>query len=87
LANTNPQQRPKAFGVTREVMTGLATPVAVSTTRRTYGSGVSAVFPIDALAHWLVEMHDLGIDGVFSRLRETGTARDVPELLGTGQGW
>jgi nicotinamidase-related amidase len=84
FANTDLEQQLKARGVTQVVVTGVATSVGVeSTARQAYEQGFNVTLAIDAMTDMRAEAHDYSIANVFPRLGESGTTRDIIDLLGS----
>jgi nicotinamidase-related amidase len=82
FASTDLEQQLKARGVTQVVVIGVATSAGVeSTARQAYEAGFNVTLAIDAMTDLRAEAHDHGVKGVFPRLGETGTSREIIELL------
>jgi nicotinamidase-related amidase len=82
FASTDLDDRLKALGVTQVVVTGVATSVGVeSTARQAYEQGFNVTLAIDAMTDMHPEAHDYSIRNVFPRLGETGTSREIIDLL------
>jgi len=83
FTNTDLEARLKARGVTQIVLAGVATSVGVeSTARHAYELGFNVTLAVDAMTDMRREAHDDSIAHVFPRLGETGTTREVVDLLG-----
>ena len=83
FTNTDLEARLKALGVTQIVLAGVATSVGVeSTARHAYELGFNVTLAVDAMTDMRREAHDDSIAHVFPRLGETGTTREVVDLLG-----
>jgi nicotinamidase-related amidase len=82
FANTGLEDRLKALGVTQVVVTGVATATGVeSTARQAYEAGFNVTLAIDAMTDARPEAHDYSLRNVFPRLGETGTSREIVDLL------
>jgi nicotinamidase-related amidase len=83
FTNTDLEARLKALGVTQIVLAGVATSVGVeSTARHAYELGFNVTLAVDAMTDLRREAHDDSIAHVFPRLGETGTTREIVDLLG-----
>lgn len=72
----------KHLGVTQLIMTGVATSVGVeSTARQAYELGYHITLATDAMTDRSLVAHDHSMTSIFPRLGETGTARDIIDLL------
>jgi len=78
FVNTGLEGRLKALGVTQVVVTGVE-----STARQAYEHGFNVTLAVDAMTDGRPEAHEYSIKHVFPKLGETGTARDIIDLLGT----
>ncbi len=84
FASTDLEARLKALAVTQVVVTGVATGTGVeATARQAYEQGFNVTLAIDAMTDGRSEAHAYSIANVFPRLGETGTAREIIDLLGT----
>jgi nicotinamidase-related amidase len=82
FANTDLEARLKALCVTQVVVCGVATGTGVeSTARQAYEQGFNVTLAIDAMSDVRANAHAHSIANVFPRLGETGTTKDVIELL------
>jgi nicotinamidase-related amidase len=82
FASTNLEEQLKARGVTQVVVAGVATATGVeSTARQAYEQGLNVTLAIDAMTDLRREAHDYSIAQVFPRLGETGTTREIIDLL------
>ena len=82
FASTDLEARLRGLGVTQVVIAGVATGTGVeATARQAYEQGFNVTLAIDAMTDTRPEAHDHSIKHVFPRLGETGTCRDVIELL------
>ena len=85
FASTDLEARLKARGVTQVVIVGVATGTGVeSTARQAYEQGFNVTLALDAMTDRRPEAHDYSIKNVFPRLGETGTSRQIIDLLPTG---
>jgi nicotinamidase-related amidase len=84
FASTGLEERLKALGVTQVVVTGVATATGVeSTARQAYEAGFNVTLAFDAMTDARPEAHDYSLKNVFPRLGETGTSREIIDLLTT----
>jgi nicotinamidase-related amidase len=82
FASTDLEDRLKALGVTQVVVTGVATGTGVeATARQAYEQGFNVTLATDAMTDGRLEAHDYSIGNVFPKLGETGTAREIVDLL------
>jgi nicotinamidase-related amidase len=82
FAGTGLEQRLKALGVTQVVVTGVATATGVeSTARQAYEAGFNVTLALDAMTDARPEAHAYSLENVFPRLGETGTSREIIDLL------
>ena len=82
FASTNLEEQLKARGVTQVVVAGVATGTGVeSTARQAYEQGFNVTLAIDAMTDLRLETHDYSIAQVFPKLGETGTTREIIDLL------
>jgi nicotinamidase-related amidase len=82
FASTDLEARLKMLGVTQVVVLGVATATGVeSTARQAYEAGFHVTLAIDAMADMRAEAHDYAIRNVFPRLGETGTTREIIDML------
>lgn len=73
-------------GVTQVVITGVATSAGVeSTARHAHELGFNVALATDAMTDRSAEAHDRSIKLIFPRLGETGTSREIVELLNGGR--
>ncbi|MEI9989972.1 MAG: isochorismatase family protein [Rhizomicrobium sp.] len=87
FASTDLEQRLKALGVTQVVIVGVATATGVeATARQAYEQGFNVTLAVDAMTDRRREAHDYSIAQVFPRLGETGTTREIIDLLGKRSG-
>jgi nicotinamidase-related amidase len=82
FASTDLDARLKARGVTQVVIAGIATATGVeATARQAYEQGFNVTLAIDAMTDNRPHAHDYSIANVFPRLGETGTTREIIDLL------
>ena len=82
FTNTDLEARLKALGVTQLVLAGIATSFGVeSTARHAHELGFNITLALDAMTDRSQEAHDNSVTRIFPRLGETGTAREIVELL------
>ena len=84
FAGTDLEHRLRAAGVTQVIVVGVATGTGVeATARQAYEQGFNVTLAIDAMTDVRPEAHDYSIRSVFPRLGETGTSREIIDLLQT----
>ena len=84
FARTDLEDRLKALGITQVVIAGVATGTGVeATARQAYEQGFNVTLAIDAMTDARSEAHNHSIANVFPRLGETGTTREIIDLLET----
>jgi nicotinamidase-related amidase len=84
FANTDLENQLKTRGVTQVVITGVATGTGVeATARQAYEQGFNVTLAVDAMTDARADAHHYSISNVFPKLGETGTARDIIDLLAT----
>ena len=84
FASTDLEAQLKAKGVTQVVVTGVATGTGVeATARQAYEAGFNVTLATDAMTDVRPEAHEYSLTHVFPRLGETGTTRDILDLLAT----
>lgn len=82
FATTDLGAQLKALGVTQVVVIGVATAGGVeSTARQAYEAGFNVALAVDAMTDTRPEAHDYCVRSVFPRLGETGTAKEIIDLL------
>ena len=82
FASTDLEHRLKALDVTQIVIVGVATGTGVeATARQAYEQGFNVTLAIDAMTDLRPEAHDYSLAHVFPRLGETGTTREIIDLL------
>ena len=83
FTNTELEARLKALGVTQLVISGVSTSIGVeSTARHAYELGFNVTLAVDTMTDMRREAHDYSIAHIFPRLGETGTTREIIDLLG-----
>jgi len=84
FTNTGLDEHLKKLGVTQVVIAGVATSVGVeSTARYAHELGFNVTLAIDAMTDMNAEAHTNSITRIFPRLGETGTSREIIDLLGS----
>ena len=79
---TDLESQLKARGVTQVVIVGVATGTGVeATARQAFEHGFNVTLAIDAMTDARPESHAYSLSHVFPRLGETGTTREIIELL------
>ena len=82
FTNTDLAARLKALGVTQVALAGVATSIGVeSTARQAYELGFNVTLALDAMTDMSREAHDNSVARIFPRLGETGSAREIVDLL------
>jgi nicotinamidase-related amidase len=82
FTNTDLEQYLKKADVTQVVIAGVATMAGVeSTARQAHELGFNVTLAIDAMTDTSAEAHHHSITRVFPRLGETGTTREIIDLL------
>ncbi|OOG51550.1 isochorismatase family protein [Rhodanobacter sp. C01] len=72
----------KELGVTQVVLAGVATSIGVeSTARFAHELGFNVTLAVDAMTDMNAEAHDNSVMRIFPRLGETGTTREIIDLL------
>ena len=76
----------KQAGVTQVVIAGVATSAGVeSTARQAHELGFNVALATDAMTDLNLDAHDRSIKLIFPRIGETGTSRQIVDLLKNGQ--
>ena len=84
FTNTGLDEHLKKLGVTQVVIAGVATSIGVeSTARYAHEQGFNVTLAIDAMTDMNADAHANSITRIFPRLGETGTTREIIELLGS----
>ncbi len=82
FTNTDLEQRLRQAGVTQVVIAGVATGTGVeSTARHAHELGFNVALAVDAMTDLSAEAHDYSIQKIFPRLGETGTTREITDLV------
>jgi nicotinamidase-related amidase len=82
FTNTDLVARLKALGVTQVALAGVATSIGVeSTARQAHELGFNVTLALDAMTDMSLEAHDNSVTRIFPRLGETGSAREIVDLL------
>ena len=82
FTNTDLEHHLKKQGVTQVVIAGVATSIGVeSTARHAHELGFNVALATDAMTDLSTEAHDRSIKFIFPRLGETGTSREIVDLL------
>lgn len=85
FTNTGLEAQLKALGVTQVVIVGVATSIGVeATARHAYELGFNVALAIDAMTDMNLDAHTNSITRIFPRLGETGTTREILDLLDAG---
>jgi nicotinamidase-related amidase len=86
FTNTGLEKHLKDLGVTQVVIAGIATSVGVeSTARHAHEHGFHVTLAIDAMTDMNADAHHNSIAHIFPRLGETGTTREIIELVNNRQ--
>ena len=82
FTNTDLEQHLKTMGVTQVVIAGVATSMGVeSTARHAHEHGFNVTLAVDAMTDTNPEAHTNSITRIFPRLGETGTTKEIIDLL------
>lgn len=82
FASTDLEKQLKDLGITQVVIVGVATSIGVeSSARQAYELGFNVTLALDAMTDLRAEAHDASIAYIFPRLGETGTTREILDLL------
>ena len=85
FTNTGLRERLKKLDVTQVVVVGVATSAGVeSTARQAHELGFNVTLAIDAMTDMNSDAHINSVTRIFPRLGETGTTREVIDLLENG---
>jgi nicotinamidase-related amidase len=86
FTNTGLEKHLKDLGVTQVVIAGIATSVGVeSTARHAHEHGFHVTLAVDAMTDMNADAHHNSITRIFPRLGETGTTREIIELVNNRQ--
>jgi nicotinamidase-related amidase len=82
FTNTGLDEHLRRLGVTQVVVVGIATSIGVeSTARHAYENGFHVTLAVDAMTDMNPDAHTNTISRIFPRLGETGTTREIVDLL------
>ena len=82
FTNTDLEAHLRRLGVTQVVIAGVASSIGVeSTAREAYALGFNVTLAVDAMTDLNAYAHSNSITRIFPRLGETGTAREIIDLL------
>jgi nicotinamidase-related amidase len=82
FTNTGLDEHLRKLGVTQVVIVGIATSIGVeSTARHAYENGFHVTLAVDAMTDMNPDAHTNTISRIFPRLGETGTTREIVDLL------
>jgi nicotinamidase-related amidase len=82
FTNTDLEQRLRHAGVTQVVIAGVATSAGVeSTARHAHELGFNVALAVDAMTDLSAEAHDHSVERIFPRLGETGTTKQITDLV------
>jgi nicotinamidase-related amidase len=82
FTNTGLKQHLRERGVTQVVVTGVSTSAGVeSTARQAHDFGFNVTLPVDAMTDMNLEAHQNSVTRIFPRMSETGTTRELLDLL------
>jgi nicotinamidase-related amidase len=86
FTNTGLHETLQAHGVTQVVIVGVSTSMGVeSTARQAFELGYNVTLPVDAMTDRSAEAHANSLTHSFPRMAETGSTRDVLDLLAQRQ--
>ncbi|SAL16428.1 hydrolase [Caballeronia udeis] len=84
FTNTDLDEHLKKLSVTQVVIAGVATSIGVeSTARYAHEHGFNVTLATDAMTDMNADAHTNSITRIFPRLGETGTSREIIDLLGS----
>jgi nicotinamidase-related amidase len=82
FANTDLEQHLRRRGVTQVVVTGVSTSAGVeSTARQAHDFGFNVALAVDAMTDMNLEAHQNSVTRIFPRMGETGTTRELLDLV------
>jgi nicotinamidase-related amidase len=82
FAHTDMEAYLRERGVTQVVLAGVATSIGVeSTARQAYECGFHVTLAVDAMTDMNPDTHANSVERIFPRLGETGSAREIVDLL------
>ena len=87
FTGTGLEEHLRAQGVTQVVIAGIATSIGVeSTARQAHERGFHVTVAVDAMTDGNPDAHHHSVTRIFPRLGETGTTREILELLARSRG-
>jgi nicotinamidase-related amidase len=87
FTNTGLHQHLRERGVTQVVVTGVATTAGVeSTARQAHELGFNVALAVDAMTDMDLAAHENSVTRIFPRMSETGTTRELLDLIGARPG-
>jgi nicotinamidase-related amidase len=89
FTNTDLEAHLRGRGVTQVVVSGVSTSSGVeSTARQAHELGFNVALAVDAMTDMNADAHHNSVTRIFPKLGETGTTRDILDLVNAGsQGW
>ncbi len=82
FANTGLEQHLRQRGVTQVIVTGVSTSAGVeSTARQAHDLGFNVALAVDAMTDMDIEAHQNSVTRVFPRMSETGTTRELLDMI------
>jgi nicotinamidase-related amidase len=82
FTNTGMEKHLKDLGITQVVIAGVSTSIGVeSTARHAHEYGFHVTLAVDAMTDMNADAHHNSVTRIFPRLGETGTTREIIELL------
>jgi nicotinamidase-related amidase len=82
FTNTGLEQHLRGCGVTQVVVTGVATSAGVeSTARQAHELGFNVTLAVDAMTDLDLDAHQNSVTRIFPRMSETGTTRELLDLI------
>ena len=82
FTNTDLNEHLKKLGVTQVVIVGVATSMGVeSTARHAHENGFNVILAVEAMTDMNPDSHTHSVTRIFPRLGETGTTREIIDLL------
>jgi len=86
FTNTDLEAYLRSLAVTHVVVAGVATSVGVeSTARHAYELGFNVTLAVDAMTDRSPDAHVNSVTRIFPKLGETGTTREIIELIGSAR--
>ena len=87
FTNTGLEQHLRQRGVTQVVVTGVSTSAGVeSTARQAHDFGFNVTLAVDAMTDMSLEAHQNSVTRIFPRMSETGTTRELLDLINARPG-